>query len=73
MIIDCGMDPNNTLTEKGKAQAEDAFKNIGVDFDIVISSPYLRTIETAKYSGKNIETDDRLRNLIWVCLMVKGG
>ena len=61
MIIDCGMDPNNTLTEKGKAQAEDAFKNIDVDFDMVISSPYLRTIETAKYSGKNIETDDRLR------------
>lgn len=61
MIIDCGMDPNNTLTEKGKAQAEDAFKNIDVDFDMVISSPYLRTIETAKHSGKNIETDDRLR------------
>ena len=61
MIIDCGMDPSNTLTEKGKAQAEDAFKNIDVDFDMVISSPYLRTIETAKYSGKNIETDDRLR------------
>lgn len=61
MIIDCGMDPNNTLTEKGKAQAEDAFKNIGVDFDMVISSPYLRTLDTAKYAGKNIEIDERLR------------
>lgn len=48
-------DPNNHITELGKIQVEDSKKNIGVDFDIIISSPFLRTIETAKIMAEEKE------------------
>jgi len=42
------MDPKNVLTEKGIAQAEKSRDINNVDFDVIISSPYLRTRMTAE-------------------------
>ena len=55
---------NEDLTEIGRKQAEELRDKIKhIHFDIVISSPLLRTMHTAKiltyYTG-NIITDDRL-------------
>ncbi|MEA4910839.1 Isoleucine--tRNA ligase [bioreactor metagenome] len=41
-------DPENTLTENGILQVEESKKNNDVEFDVIISSPYLRTRMTAE-------------------------
>lgn len=62
MIIDSSGDVDNHLTAKGKVQVEDTLKNCSDSFDIIISSPFVRTLETAKImaNGKEIVIDDRL-------------
>ncbi len=64
-IEECGMDPENHLTQLGKSQVEDAKRKSNVDFDIIISSPYLRTIETAEMmaNGKEILIDEHFREI----------
>ncbi len=47
-IEECQMDTENTLTELGIAEVEDAKKKCDIDFDIIISSPFLRTRHTAE-------------------------
>lgn len=64
MVIDNGNDIDNHLTEKGKVQVEDAAKNFNENIDLIISSPVLRTRETAeifaKTKGLDVVYDDRL-------------
>lgn len=64
-IEECERDPNNHLTELGKKQVEDAKKKLNVDFDIIISSPYPRTIETAEIlaNGKEVIIDEHFREI----------
>ena len=42
------------LTEKGKQQAKDSAKNFKEKIDIIISSPFLRTVETTKIACEEI-------------------
>lgn len=59
------MDPDNHLTELGKKQVEDTKKKAEVDFDIIISSPYPRTLETAEImaNGKGVIVDNNFREI----------
>lgn len=57
-VLDLTGDPNNHLTEKGRAEIE---KLSGKDFDLIFCSPFLRTRETAGIFSKDFSTDDRLR------------
>ena len=61
--LDVSGDINNHLTEKGRDQVTKLRDNIKIDFDIIISSPFLRTRETAEIiaNGKDVIYDDRLR------------
>jgi isoleucyl-tRNA synthetase len=65
MVVDSSGDPNNHLTEKGRVQVEDSIKSFDVDFDVIISSPFLRTKETAEIvaNGKQVLIEDRLREM----------
>lgn len=65
MVIDSKGDINNHLTEKGRVQVEESVKSFGVDFDVIISSPFLRTRETAEIvaAGKEVIYDDKLREM----------
>ncbi len=66
MVIDSLGDPNNHLTEKGKAQVLDTKKEIDkLSIDLIISSPFLRTKETAELVAgpTKVEFDDRLREI----------
>lgn len=50
------------LTDKGREQARDlAASFAGIDFDLVLSSPASRAIETAELAGLKPEIDERLR------------
>lgn len=64
-IEESEMDPTNHLTELGKTQVEDTKKKANVDFDIIISSPYLRTRETAEImaNGKEVIIDEHFREI----------
>lgn len=64
-LLDSSGDPENRLTEKGRTQVEESIKSFGQDFDIIISSPFLRAKETAEIvsNGKEILLDDRLREM----------
>ncbi|MBP9765623.1 MAG: class I tRNA ligase family protein, partial [Candidatus Pacebacteria bacterium] len=64
-IEDTEMDPNNHLTELGKTQVMDTKKRTNVDFDLIVSSPYLRTIETAELmsNGQEIIIDENFREI----------
>ena len=67
-IWDFAGDPNNHLTELGKAQARQAGEELrSKSIDIIIASPLLRTQETAKiiaeqigHDPEKIITDDRV-------------
>ncbi|MEN9338417.1 MAG: hypothetical protein RI945_142 [Candidatus Parcubacteria bacterium] len=52
---ECHMDSENHITELGKIQVEDAKKKANINFDLVVSSPYLRTVETAEIMSENKE------------------
>ncbi len=54
-IEETDMDPDNHLTENGIEQVKKAREEIGIDFDIIISSPYLRAFETAKIMAEEKE------------------
>ena len=57
-LWDCMRDPNNHLTEQGRAQVEASaqkLKDLGID--VVIASPYVRTTETAEIVSKTIGFD----------------
>src|SRR3989344_1370362 len=70
-ILDCSDSPENTLTESGKQNvkinAENIKKDIGID--LVIASPFLRTVETAEIVSKvlglkePIVFDERLKEV----------
>jgi len=64
-IEECSMDEEDHLTVLGIAQVEDAKKKNDVDFDIVISSPFVRTLETAKIMAeeKQIIVNDLFREI----------
>ena len=76
---ECHMDSENHITELGKIQVEDAKKKTNIDFDVVVSSPYLRTQETANIMAENKDIiinenfreinlgkfDGKKRELIW--------
>ncbi len=47
-IEECSMSDNDKLTERGIEQIEKAKNKNKVKFDLIITSPYLRTRETAK-------------------------
>jgi isoleucyl-tRNA synthetase len=59
-ILDLTGDPDNHLTEKGKAEAK---KVDGAGFDLVFSSPFPRTRETAEIVKKDFNVDERLREI----------
>ena len=66
MVIDSNGDPNNHLTEKGRAQVLDRKKEIDkLEIDLIVSSPFIRTLETAELiaDGKEVYKDDRLREI----------
>lgn len=62
-VLDISGDENNHLTQNGINNAMKSKENNKIDFDIIISSPFLRTKETAKIMavGKDIIYDERLR------------
>lgn len=66
-VFDSGNDKNNHLTDNGKGQVHDSIAKFDDQIDIIISSPVLRTKETAEIvSGyKNIDVifDERLREI----------
>ena len=64
-IEESEMDPTNHLTELGKSQVEDTKTKANVDFDIIVSSPYLRTRETAEImaNGKEVLIDEHFREI----------
>jgi broad specificity phosphatase PhoE len=44
-----GSNDNSSLTELGKQQAKDTARNLkGIDFDLIVSSPMSRTLDTTK-------------------------
>lgn len=54
-IEECSMSDNDKLTKAGIQQVEKVLKQNKVKFDLIITSPYLRTKETAKImSEQNI-------------------
>ncbi|MBP6948690.1 MAG: class I tRNA ligase family protein [Candidatus Pacebacteria bacterium] len=64
-ILETKGDPNNHLTEKGKAQVMDSLaliKSLGID--VIITSPFVRTRETAaivsSFLDIPVETEDRI-------------
>ena len=59
-ILDLTGDPNNHLTEKGRKQIKEA-KLDGID--LVFSSPFLRSRETAEIVTKNFVQNDLLREM----------
>lgn len=70
-ILNATADPANHLTEVGKKQVEEtASKLVSEKFDLLITSPVLRTQETARIvaeklglTADKIITDDRLREV----------
>jgi len=59
---------HNTLTDKGKQQAERTGEQLsGIKFDGIISSPIKRAYDTANiisnYIGMDVKVDDRLREV----------
>lgn len=65
-VIDCGGDIANALTEKGQKQAQDAVAKFDTKPDLIVSSPFLRTKQTAEIiskelGGVEVITDDRLK------------
>jgi isoleucyl-tRNA synthetase len=59
------MDPNNILTELGILQVEDSKKKNNVDFDIIISSPYPRAMQTASIMAgeKEVLMDENFKEI----------
>ncbi|MBI1974583.1 MAG: class I tRNA ligase family protein [Candidatus Zambryskibacteria bacterium] len=58
--LDLTGDPDNHLTEIGKAEV----KKVDVkNFDLIFSSPFLRTRETAELLGKDFAIDNRLHEV----------
>jgi isoleucyl-tRNA synthetase len=64
-VEETAMDPNNHLTELGRSQVEDTKRKTDVDFDIIVSSPYPRTKETAEImaNGKEVIIDENFREI----------
>lgn len=64
-IEECGMDPENHLTNLGTLQVNDTKNKNNVDFDVIISSPFIRTMETAKIMAgeKDIIINDLFREI----------
>jgi isoleucyl-tRNA synthetase len=70
-ILSGKSDNPHHLTEKGKAQVKDSAQKLkSIGFDFVYSSPFVRTMETAKIVSNEIglenlslKTDERLREL----------
>ena len=62
-ILDINGDVNNHLTDNGRESIMKVKENNKINFDIIISSPFLRTKETAEIiaDGKEIIYDERLR------------
>ncbi len=59
-ILDLTGDPNDHLTEKGREQVKNAkLKNI----NLVFSSPFLRSRESAEIISKDFMQDERLREM----------
>ncbi|MBY6037900.1 histidine phosphatase family protein [Fictibacillus nanhaiensis] len=64
-----GQESHAPLTEKGKEQAKELASFLNpYPFDLILSSPFLRAIDTIKPFAEmkqlNIETDDRLKERI---------
>lgn len=55
------------LNDTGRKQAIDASKELGIKFDVVISSPLKRAVETAKilsgFDENDIVIDDRIKEI----------
>lgn len=64
-IEETDMDPDNHLTEDGIGQVKKAKEEIGIDFDIIISSPYPRAFETAKIMAgeKEVTIDEHFTEI----------
>ncbi len=59
-IPDMTGDPNNHLTEKGKKEAGEID---GRKFDVIVTSPFVRTRETAEIIRKDFVVDERLHEV----------
>lgn len=53
--------PGRKLTEKGRAQASEAAKKLKVKFDVILTSPYIRAVETAAIVADALGLRDRLK------------
>jgi isoleucyl-tRNA synthetase len=69
-VADSGLDSTHDITDKGHQEIKDLSKNLNLDqFDIVVSSPLLRSQQTAKTllkilkSDKEIVTEDLVREI----------
>lgn len=52
---------NSPLTELGKTQAKETAQNLkGVDFDLIISSPMSRTLDTTKIITSELGIDKEI-------------
>ena len=59
-----GSDAERPLTAKGRrklGQVAQAMKDLGLSFDLILSSPYLRARQTAEIVAETLHADKRLR------------